>query len=60
MVKFSVKASDDKLALNGMEYVEINNDTDLTNIVGRYLRLKIYLEAIQRPDSPIITKILLY
>jgi streptogramin lyase len=60
VVKFSVKASDDKLALNGMEYVEINNDTDLTNIVGRYLRLKIYLEANQRPDSPIITKILLY
>jgi len=60
IVQVSVKASDDKLALNAMEYVEVQNDTDLLGTVGQYMRLKIYMEADKRSDSPIITKFNLY
>lgn len=60
IVQVSVKASDDKLALNAMEYVEVQNDTDLPGTVGQYMRLKIYMEADKRSDSPIITKFNLY
>lgn len=60
IVKFSVKASDSKVALNAMEYVDVQSDQEIPNLVGQYLRIKIYLEANTRAESPIINRIRIY
>lgn len=60
IVKFSVKASDNYVALNNIEFIDIQSEQDISNLVGRYLRIKIYLEAKTRDESPILTQIRIY
>lgn len=55
-----VKATNTKVALGGVDYVNVLNDEELSGVSGRYMKLRIRLTSDAADKTPEITQIEIY
>lgn len=54
---FEIKTANDKVSLGALDYVEVQNDTELTGVVGRYLKLRVRLTSESDSVTPEVASI---
>ncbi|TXL64160.1 hypothetical protein FHP08_14555 [Zeimonas arvi] len=54
---FEIRTANDKVSLGALDCVEVQNDTESTGVVGRYLKLRVRLTSESDSVTPEVASI---